>query len=116
VSFWTSGSSEGEFCDVERTFAWCSSGENLSEAQVNSSELWVNVPDGNPSAERCLSLDFGRSGVGLTRADCQKKQPFLCEARNYFFQFLHICSDYAICFTCSQSAVQVFVRNPASKW
>lgn len=78
-SAWTSGSSEGTDCDVGRTFAWCSTGKLFAPSDVNSSVIWEKVPDGSPSAARCLVLSV-LDRAALTQADCvNDRKPFVCQ-------------------------------------
>lgn len=79
---WTSGSSEGESCDVERTFAWCDTGKLLSNTEIANKEYWTEVPDGKSSAERCIALHFDAklAKVVLKEADCLGENSFICQA------------------------------------
>lgn len=82
VSVWTTGSSEGTGCDVERTFSWCSSGKLLLTSELSNSLLWEKVPDGSPSAARCLVLSVLNRVASLTQADCANdRKPFVCQVR-----------------------------------
>jgi hypothetical protein len=81
TSAWTSGSSEGTDCDLERKFSWCTSGKLFAPSDVKNSQLWDKVPDGSPSAARCVGLSVLERAV-LTQDDCANdKKPFICEVR-----------------------------------
>lgn len=82
---WTFGSSEGNSCDVERTFAWCNSGKLLNAIEVVNEEYWDVIPDGNISNERCIALDLDSRSlrVDLKRVDCQGTKPFICQVMEF---------------------------------
>jgi len=87
ASVWTSGSSEGESCDLQRKFSWCSSGTQMSDSDVNNTEFWTKgaTPNGTDSSERCLSLNLESTSFGLIPSDCKVKQPFICQVWMTFF-------------------------------
>jgi hypothetical protein len=77
-STWTSGSSEGEGCDVERKFAWCPAGTLLD------TRLWTALPDGNATSQRCLQLTLDAANATLERANCtDEKKPFVCQVGSF---------------------------------
>lgn len=85
-SVWTSASSEGDSCDLERTFMWCSTGTLMSETDVLEKENWdpaIGIPDGSASNEKCLVLNYNATTkkVALGRSTCQGNRSFLCEVR-----------------------------------
>jgi len=85
VSVWTSGSNEGNFCDVERTYSWCSIGALISPTDVNKTDNWVDVLDASKAASlRCLSLTVNGTKTGLAHANCEEKRPFVCEVENKY--------------------------------
>jgi hypothetical protein len=89
-SVWTSGSSEGALCDIERKFMWCSTGTLLSEVDVNNTDNWIStnrIPDGNASDEKCLVLDYGAvtNKAALQRSTCQGNMSFLCKVKFSFY-------------------------------
>lgn len=80
---WTSGSSEGDGCDVERKFAWCPGPVLLNDSQTLDASIWAAPPDGNATTQRCLGLSFKASSATLTRANCtDEKKPFVCQVIN----------------------------------
>jgi hypothetical protein len=87
TSVWTSGSSEGAWCDFERTFIWCNTGIMLSEVEVNNTNNWVStsgIPDGNATDEKCLLLNYDAdtNKAALQRSKCQGNVSFLCKVKN----------------------------------
>jgi hypothetical protein len=79
---WTSGSNEGDFCDVKRSFAWCSTGSKINDSVLNNTEYWANnlIPGENLTPKKCLSLDFNSSlgNVGLVQSECEELRSLLC--------------------------------------
>jgi len=75
---WTSGSSEGENCDVERMYTWCSNSALIPEIDVKTSDSWLDVSAGT---KRCLAMAANISAAALTHADCAEKRPFLCQVQ-----------------------------------
>jgi len=80
-SLWTSASSEGLFCALERTFAWCSSGRAADEAFVNNTELWTAIPSGNETNANCVTLGLNKNGSSaqLSLAACSESKSFMCQ-------------------------------------
>jgi hypothetical protein len=85
-SVWTSGSSEGESCDVQRRFAWCPSGKMINESQIADVRFWKKPPDGSASTQRCLELTYdAAAGAKLASANCSTdKKPFICQVCNFY--------------------------------
>jgi hypothetical protein len=78
-SVWTSASNEGTDCYLERKFSWCLTGKLFAPSDVTNSQLWEKVPDGSPSAARCLGMSVLDRAV-LTQDDCANdKKPFACQ-------------------------------------
>jgi hypothetical protein len=86
-SVWTSGSSEGNACDTEKTFAWCPNGKLLNDSEVADARYWATPPDGTASTKRCLELNYDASkGATLASADCSTdKKSFVCQVPNILF-------------------------------
>jgi hypothetical protein len=82
-SVWTAGSSEGNACDTEKTFAWCPSGKLFNASQVAEARFWSKPPDGSASTKRCLELSYDATkGASLASADCSTdKKSFMCQVR-----------------------------------
>jgi hypothetical protein len=89
-SVWTTGSSEGEACDLQRKFAWCPTGRMLNESQMADARYWVTPPDGSASIKRCLELNYDAStGARLANADCSAdKKSFICQVENSAFSLI----------------------------
>jgi hypothetical protein len=83
-SVWTSGSSEGEACDLQRKFAWCPTGRLFNESQVADARYWATPPDGSASTKRCLEINYDEAkGAALASADCLiDKKSFVCQVPN----------------------------------
>jgi hypothetical protein len=83
-SVWTAGSYEGNACDIEKNFVWCSSGTQITESQLADARFWTTVPNGSPSKQRCLELkyDMAVGTVKLNSADCiQDKKAVICQVQ-----------------------------------
>lgn len=80
-SVWTAGSNEGNACDIEKTFIWCSSGKLITDSQVADASFWTTIPNSSPSSQRCLELKYDQSaGTKLAGANCnQDKKSFVCQ-------------------------------------
>jgi hypothetical protein len=79
---WTSGSNEGDFCDVKRSFAWCNTGSKIDDSILNNTEYWANnqIPGEDLTPKKCLSLNFNSSlkSVGLVQSHCDELSSLLC--------------------------------------
>ncbi|XP_065346596.1 uncharacterized protein LOC135943858 [Cloeon dipterum] len=81
-TFWTSGSNEDENCNVEKKYAWCSTGFDMSKEVIESKELWLPPKTTIPSAtERCLAVSISTvsSKQGLVHRKCDDALPFICQ-------------------------------------
>ena len=97
ASIWTSGSSEGASCDIDRNFIWCSTGTLIKEADVNNADNWIySIPDGNASDEKCLVLNYDapNNKTALQRSKCQGNMTFLCKVK--YFIALFPCQIFAL--------------------
>jgi len=76
--FWTSGANEGEFCDTESIFSWCSIEKRVRKEEIKINwSLTTNQPT---AAQRCLDLKVGKdASVDLALSDCASKLPFVCQ-------------------------------------
>jgi len=77
--FWTSGANEGEYCDTEKVYSWCSNGKRVRRQEISVN--WVDAAKEPTSAERCLSLKTKDADFGLAFAECVSKRSLLCEVR-----------------------------------
>jgi hypothetical protein len=74
INIWTSGGSQGEHCDAEKVYSWCT-----NRAQVNKQELpWsdANPPQLNKS---CIYLNSKDAKFALDYADCKTENQVICE-------------------------------------
>ncbi|XP_065346603.1 uncharacterized protein LOC135943866 [Cloeon dipterum] len=81
-NFWTSGSNEDNNCNVEKKYAWCSTGINMSENLIETEKLWLPPNNAIPStAERCLAVSISKdsSKQGLVHRKCDDALPFICQ-------------------------------------
>jgi len=81
TSIWTSGSNEGEFCDIEDKYSWCSINSLINQSDVNNTKYWSKMATANSTADRCLELITNDTQIGLHNAYCNDKKPFMCEVR-----------------------------------
>jgi len=76
---WSSGSDEGENCDVNRKYSWCSTGSVFPETELAQRNNWLDGPGLVSGSGRCLAMAVNASAVALTHADCSERKPFLCQ-------------------------------------
>jgi hypothetical protein len=76
MKFWTSGANDGDQCDVQGVYAWCT----LSEV-VPKGFLTAYMKPANSSTERCLLLNAAGkdNSSALAHSDCSVKMPYICE-------------------------------------
>jgi len=89
---WTSGSNEGENCDVNRKYSWCSTGSVFPEADLAQKDNWLDGPGLVSSSGQCLAIAINASAAALTHANCAEKRPFLCQVPSiisFYFSFLY---------------------------
>jgi len=77
--FWTSGANEGEFCDVEMVYSWCTSGVRVRRQDIAAK--WVNLSKQPAPTERCLTFHTKDSDFGLDFSTCASKYSLVCEVR-----------------------------------
>jgi len=75
--FWTSGANEGEFCDSEKVYSWCSNGKRVRRQEISMN--WVDGTKEPSPAERCLALKTKDADFGLDFVECGSKRSLLCE-------------------------------------
>lgn len=98
-SVWTSGSNEGNSCDLVRSFAWCDTGILLNETDVMKADNWdaaTGMPSGNASDPKCLTLKYDAAAqkVALGRSKCNGTMPFLCKVPQFSFNQPSLCGLY----------------------
>lgn len=75
TEYWTSGSNEGDFCDVEQLYSWCSLGRTYRGSDMNSSALMR----GNSTNNRCLALDVMMAM--MVYSGCAERKELVCQVR-----------------------------------
>jgi hypothetical protein len=76
VSFWTSGSADGEYCGEEQVYGWCSNGTRVKIQEITLPWADANPPELNQS---CLSLNLNNSQFSLKNVECTAQKFVLCE-------------------------------------
>jgi hypothetical protein len=81
MSFWTSASSEGQYCALERTLAWCTTGTVVEEILINNTQLWTSPPDGNETAGNCVAMSLNKNETiaQLSLAACTESKSYMCQ-------------------------------------
>ncbi|XP_065345600.1 uncharacterized protein LOC135943114 [Cloeon dipterum] len=79
-TYWTSGSSEDLNCDLEKQYAWCSTGENVSSELISSPKFWLPTTTAPTTQERCLAfVNSGGSGSsGMVHKNCNDSLQYIC--------------------------------------
>jgi hypothetical protein len=93
---WTSGSNEGLGCDIENKFSWCSMHMQFGASMMVDKQLWTTIPDGRPTSERCIALNYDAAAGSTTlkRSECLgQNKNFICQVggkntRNLLFIIL----------------------------
>jgi len=80
--FWTSGANEGEYCDSEKVYSWCSNGKRFRKQDISLN--WVDGTKEPSPAERCLALKTKDADFSLDFAECGSKRSLLCEVHMQF--------------------------------
>lgn len=85
TALWTSASSDGQYCALERTFAWCTTGNIVNETYINDTQLWASKPDGSESAGNCvtLSLNKDETSAQLSLAACTESKKYMCQVLKF---------------------------------
>ncbi|CAB3370426.1 Hypothetical predicted protein [Cloeon dipterum] len=76
-TYWTSGSSEDLNCDLEKQYAWCSTGENISSELISSSKFWLPTTTAPSTQERCLAF-VNSGGSGMVHKNCNDSLQYIC--------------------------------------
>jgi hypothetical protein len=92
LEFWTSGSNEGEFCNAQNVYTWCSieNGTLFQQHQLPGSDMWRNSKAKDFELDRCVVYKLNESTAdkpGLEHSACSAKKFYICEVfiRQYFF-------------------------------
>ncbi|CAB3370367.1 Hypothetical predicted protein [Cloeon dipterum] len=80
-AYWTSGSNEDPKCDLEKKYAWCSIGHNMSTSLSSNSKFWQPTPAPPSTLQRCLALEISANSLkqGMTHRKCDDALPFICQ-------------------------------------
>jgi hypothetical protein len=76
MTFWTSGANDGDQCDVQGIYAWCSLSEVVPKGLLNT-----YAKPSKLTTERCLCFNAtGKdNSSALMHSDCSVKLPYICE-------------------------------------
>jgi len=85
MQYWTSASSEGLYCSLNRKFSWCTTGAIIDEKYINDTQIWTAVPNGSEAAGNCvtLGLNSDETNAQLSLAACADSKPFICQVCNF---------------------------------
>jgi hypothetical protein len=75
---WTSGSNEGENCDFQRKYSWCSAEKPFSTLEES---FWAVKNATNSTLQRCIAFKRNKTSAetaGFIHVNCGDKLPFLC--------------------------------------
>ncbi|XP_065345464.1 uncharacterized protein LOC135943002 [Cloeon dipterum] len=80
-TYWTSGSNEDFKCDLEKKYAWCSTGYNLSATLLSSPKFWLSTTAAPSTLERCLALVNSNNAAqkGMVHRNCKDALPYICQ-------------------------------------
>jgi hypothetical protein len=81
MPLWTSASSEGKYCALDRTFAWCTTSKIVEEMFVNDTLLWDGIPQGSDTDGNCITLKLNqnKSSAQLSLAACTDSKSYMCQ-------------------------------------
>ncbi|CAB3370376.1 Hypothetical predicted protein [Cloeon dipterum] len=79
--FWTSGSNEDFKCDLEKKYAWCSTGFNISTTLIASDKFLLPTTAAPSTLDRCLAFlnSNNTSQRGMVHRKCDDTLPFICQ-------------------------------------
>ncbi|XP_065345862.1 uncharacterized protein LOC135943312 [Cloeon dipterum] len=79
--FWTSGSNEDFKCDLEKKYAWCSTGFNISTTLIASEKFLLPTTAAPSTLDRCLAFvnSNNTSQRGMVHRKCDETLPFICQ-------------------------------------
>jgi hypothetical protein len=83
--FWTSGSNEGESCNKQNIYNWCSLNDTFLQSELTvqtGNQYFRNVAAANSETDRCLLFKLNGSTsdiVGLEHANCGNAKNYICE-------------------------------------
>jgi len=89
MTFWTSGSNEGDFCNTLNVYSWCSLENTLLLpdyfTEAGSKVVWKNMTAKKPDVDRCLVLGLNKTDkeiTGLEHETCNATNFYICEVLN----------------------------------
>jgi hypothetical protein len=80
----TSGSNEGDGCDVQGVYSWCS--QNSTQLIMPDLIKSFLAPSANASQERCVALNISSTtdnSSALNHFSCAEQLPYICEPLCY---------------------------------
>ncbi|CAB3370452.1 Hypothetical predicted protein [Cloeon dipterum] len=78
-TFWTSGSNEDPKCDLEKKYAWCSTGFNVSNTLTSSKNYWLPTTAAPSALERCLAVVTSAQNKGMVHRKCDDTLNYVCQ-------------------------------------
>jgi len=81
LEFWTSGANEGEYCDTEKVYSWCSMEKRVRRQEISAN--WMDATKEPTASERCLSLQLKDAKYGLGFSNCGSKHSIICEVGQF---------------------------------
>jgi hypothetical protein len=91
LEFWTSGSNEGESCNAQNVYSWCSA-TNVSTFEPEflervQNKFFRNLIAKDAANDRCVTFKLNASNTetsGFEHAACNKSLNYICEV---FFKY-----------------------------
>jgi hypothetical protein len=90
MEFWTSGSNEGEYCNLQNVFNWCSQTEGNSTVFVPEflakvgNKYFRNMLANDSAIDRCLAFKLNATKnetSGFELEECNKTMKYICEPK-----------------------------------
>jgi hypothetical protein len=77
--FWTSGANEGDFCNTEGVYGWCSNGKRVIKTNIQLT--FLDLKKVIKPLDRCLALQSVNSALGLYHTPCSNtnEKTAICE-------------------------------------
>jgi hypothetical protein len=98
IPLWTSASSEGQYCALDRTFAWCTTGTVVEQIFLNDTILWDSTPKGSALEGNCvaMSLKTDESSAQLSLATCSDSKSYMCQVFKLSYLTNRSCTNVTI--------------------